>query len=218
MSRGKRTKAEAGQRLERRRQQAAAEQRAGLVCLGEIAGAHGVGGAVRVKGFTQEARSLTAYGPLFESTGTRALSLVVVGEARGALICRVEGVKDREAAQAMTGTRLCARRAALPETAADEFYYADLLGLRVERRDGHLLGKLVAIHDFGAGDLFEVALAEGGVLDLPFTRAVVPEIDLAAGRIVVEPPEMRGEPKRREPECAKEPGGGKGPGRGKGAK
>jgi 16S rRNA processing protein RimM len=176
----------------------AAERAAGLVCLGEITGAHGVAGAVRVKGFTEEARSLTAYGPLFESTGTRGFPLVIIGKARGALICRIEGVDTREAARALTGTRLCARREALPETGTDEFYHADLLGLRVEGRDGCSLGELVAIHDFGAGDILEVALAGGGVLDLPFTRAVVPEIDLAAGRIVVEPPEPRGEAKPRE--------------------
>jgi 16S rRNA processing protein RimM len=214
MSRRKKTKLKAAhpkrhpgpkQHPGRRGQLAAAERAAGLVCLGEITGAHGVGGAVRVKGFTEDASSLTSYGPLFDVTGTKGFPLTVVGEVRDVLICRIEGVGDREAAQALRGTRLCVRRSALPDPATEEFYYADLLGLRVERRDGKELGELAAIHNFGAGDILEVALVDGGVLDLPFTRAVVPEIDLAAGRIVVEPPELCGQPEpEKKPEKKKE--------------
>lgn len=162
------------------------------MCVGVVVGAHGVGGQVRVKSFTAEPAGLYALGPLTDEPGLRRFALTPVGAAGGALIARIDGVADRDAAEALKGTRLYAERAALPEPAADEYYHADLIGLRVELGDGTTLGRVRAVHDFGAGDLIEVADDEGqgkaGGLMVPFTVAAVPVVDLEGGRLVVDPP------------------------------
>lgn len=160
-----------------------------LVCVGVIVGAHGVRGAVRIKSFTAEAGDVTAYGPLSDEAGTRRFVLTTIGRARGAVLAKVEGVGDRNAAEALRGVRLYADRAAFPEPGEDEFYHADLIGLAAERGDGSPLGTVRAIANHGAGDMIEIALAAGGTAVLPFTKAVVPVVDLAGGRLVVDPPE-----------------------------
>lgn len=123
-----------------------------------------------------------------DETGTRSFRLKVTGMVRGNVIATIKGIGDRNAAEALAGTVLYADRGALPVLAADEFYQSDLIGLAVERRDGRALGTVVAIQNFGAGDLLEVAPPGGRTLLLPFTREVVPEVDVASGRIVVDPP------------------------------
>jgi 16S rRNA processing protein RimM len=158
------------------------------VCLGMIAGAHGVRGDVRVQSFTADPADIVAYGPLTDEAGTRKLSLKLVGETRGQLIARIAGVADRNAAEALKGLRLYVERSALPATAAEEYYHGDLLGLRCELRDGEAYGTVAALHDFGAGDVIEIERPGGERVMLPFTSAVVPVVDLAGGRLVVEPP------------------------------
>jgi 16S rRNA processing protein RimM len=153
-----------------------------------IVAAHGVQGQVKIKCFTAEPAGIAAYGELTDETGSRRFRLKVVGLTRGGVVAKLAGVGDRNAAEALKGVRLHVARSALPGPAADEFYHADLIGLRVERADGTLLGRVVALHDFGAGDLLEVAAAGKASVVLPFTRAVVPVVDLAGGRLVVEPP------------------------------
>lgn len=159
------------------------------VCVGVIVGAHGVRGAVRVKSFTEEARGLTSYGVLTDEAGARRFALQPVGAARGAVLARVDGIADRDAAEALRGTRLYAERGAFPATRENEFYLADLIGLAVETKDGAKLGRVRTIENFGAGDLIDLELAAGGSAYLPFTKAVAPLVDLAGGRIVVDPPE-----------------------------
>jgi 16S rRNA processing protein RimM len=158
------------------------------VCLGVIVAAHGIQGQVKVKCFTAEPRSIASYGELTDEAGLRRFRLKVVGPTRGGVVAKVEGVVGRNAAEALKGTGLYVARAALPEPAADEYYHADLIGLRAELTGGELLGRVVAVHDFGAGDLLEIAREVGGTIVLPFTRAVVPLVDVAAGRLIADPP------------------------------
>ena len=160
-----------------------------LLCVGAIAGVHGVRGLVKIKSFTGDPLDLTAYGPLTDESGRRRFRVTVTGRAKGLLIARIEGVEDREAAQALRGARLYAARAALPEPAEEEYYHADLIGLEAQDRGGAPLGRVVAVQNFGAGDILEIARPEGEPLLVPFTKAAVPIVDLAGGRVVLEPPE-----------------------------
>jgi 16S rRNA processing protein RimM len=164
---------------------ASAAPLAARICVGQFAGAHGVRGLVRLKSFTADPADVTRYGPVETEDGARRFALEVVGQAKGALIVRVADVADRDAASALAGTRLYVARARLPAPDADEFYHADLIGLRVAAPDGAALGTIRTVDDFGAGTLLELALADGRAVMVPFTRAVVPEIDLAHGRAVV---------------------------------
>ncbi len=160
------------------------------VCLGAIAGAHGVRGLVKIKSFTQDPADLTAYGPLADESGRRRFEIAVTGRATGLLVARIAGVEDRDAAQALRGVRLYVARAALPEPEdAEQFYQADLIGLAAEDPQGRPLGTIVAVENYGAGDFLEIARAEGAPLLVPFTKAAVPLVDLEGGRVVVAPPE-----------------------------
>ena len=158
------------------------------VCVGAIAGAHGVRGQVRIAAFTADPDDLMAYGPVRDEAGSRRFEITVVGRSRGQMIARVAGIGDRDAAEALKGIRLYVDRAALPATAADEFYHADLIGLAVVDRAGKSLGTIGAVHDFGAGDVLEIAPAEGPSVLVRFTREAVPEVDLKGGKVVVELP------------------------------
>lgn len=164
----------------------------GRVCLGVMVGAHGVRGLVKVKSFTEDPGDVAAYGPVSDESGGRQWRLAVVGPAPGksadVVLARVEGVTDRDAAQALHGVRLYVERAALPAPEAEEFYHADLIGLRVEDAAGEVLGSVRAVENHGAGDLLVVERADGPELLLPFTRAAVPQVDLPGGRLVAEPP------------------------------
>lgn len=161
-----------------------------LVCLGVIVGAHGVRGLVRVKSFTEDPEAIAAYGPLTDAAGRRSFTLSLRGESRGALLAAIEGVADRDAAQALKGVELHVPRARLPEPdEAEAFYAADLVGLPAYGPDGGQLGTVRGLADFGAGDVMEVTATDGRALTLPFTEAAVPEIAVAAGYVVIEPAE-----------------------------
>lgn len=159
------------------------------LCVGVIVGAHGVRGDLRVKSFTDRPADLLSYGPLTDASGTREFALRLLGSGRGVLRVHMDGIEDRDAAEALAGVELYVARSRLPAPARDEFYHTDLIGLRAERADGSLYGTVQALHDFGAGDMIEIALAAGGTVVLPFTRATVPVVEVEAGRVVVEPPE-----------------------------
>jgi 16S rRNA processing protein RimM len=158
------------------------------VCVGVIVGAHGVKGEVRVKSFTAEPGDVTAYGPMTDADGARRFEVEVTGSSRGVALARIEGVDDRDAAEALKGTELYVPRDALPPAGEDEFYHADLIGLAVELEDGSAFGAVKALHDFGAGEVIEIATKDGPDVVLPFTRRVVPVVDLEAGRVVIAPP------------------------------
>jgi 16S rRNA processing protein RimM len=164
--------------------------------MGVIGAPHGVRGAVRVKSFTDEPKAIGGYGALEDESGARRFTLKVTGTVKGdgMVIATLSGVVDRDQAEALRGLRLYAPRTALPATAEDEFYHADLIGLTAVRENGETVGTVIAAHDFGAGDMLEIARdghgAKGGQPVLvPFTRAAVPVVDIAGGRVVINPPD-----------------------------
>ena len=162
---------------------------ANRVVLAVVTGAHGTRGEVRLKSFATSLEAIAGYGPLDRSDGGPPLEVLAVRPAKDGLIARFEGLSDRNAAEALKGVELSVARDRLPEPAEDEFYFADLVGLTARRPDGTALGEVVAVHNYGAGDVIEVRLADGGeTVLLPFTRETVPEVDIAAGRLVIDPP------------------------------
>ena len=160
------------------------------ICVGAIAGAFGVQGEVRVKSFCAEPTAIADYGPLYTKDGGRSFKLRLTRPVAGGLGARIEGVTTKEQADALRGVDLYADRARLPHLPDDEFYHADLIGLTVRDTGGAELGVVHAVHNHGAGDLLEV-LPKGArqPILLPFTRAVVPTVDLAARIIIADPPE-----------------------------
>lgn len=161
----------------------------GKVCVGVIAGAFGVRGEVRLKSFCAEPEAIADYAPLTDAAG-REYSVRIDRPIKGGFAARLGGVPTREAAEALKGARLYAPRHRLPTLPSDEFYHADLIGLPVADAGGRKLGRVRAVHDFGAGDMLEIAgpgLSQPVML--PFTRDTVPIVDLAAHRIVADPPE-----------------------------
>jgi 16S rRNA processing protein RimM len=165
---------------------AVAEARENRVLLGRIAGAHGIRGEVLIKTFTAEPEAIGAYGPLSDKGGARTFEIQSVRvTAKGVVTC-LKGVADRNAAEALKGVELYVAREKLPAAAEGEFYHADLIGLSAVDREGRPIGEIVAVHNFGAGDLIEVRLAGSGKTELvPFTDDTVPEVDIAGCRAVV---------------------------------
>jgi len=166
------------------------------VCVGIITGAQGVRGAVRIKSFTSVPQDVAAYGPVADEAGERSFALRAVGTAKGVVVATIAGIADRDAAERLKGVRLYVARDRLPAPGEEEYYHADLIGLAAVLADGTPLGRVRAVHQYGAGDSLEVARESGGTVLVPFTRAAVPAIDLAAGRLVIDPPEglLDGEP------------------------
>jgi len=158
------------------------------VCLGVVTGAHGVQGAVRIKSFTAVPEDVARYGPLTDESGARRFELHLVGTAKGVVVARLSGAADRNQAEELRGLRLYLPRSALPQTAAEEYYHADLIGLEAVLGDGTPVGRVRAVHDFGAGDTLELTRPGAPPLMVPFTRAVVPNVELAMGRLVLDPP------------------------------
>jgi 16S rRNA processing protein RimM len=166
------------------------------ILVGVFGAPHGVRGELRVKSFTQDPRAIGGYSPLTDRAGARAFKFTALRLAKDdMLVVRVEGVANRDAAQKLTGVELFAPRDRLPPPDEDEFYHADLIGLAAVTREGEMLGEVVAIRNFGAGDILEISPTGGGeTLLLPFTKAAAPEIDFGQRRIVVAPPrEIEGE-------------------------
>jgi 16S rRNA processing protein RimM len=159
---------------------------ASRVLVAEIGAAHGLRGEVKLWSFTEDPMAVQGYGVL-EGEDGRTFTIESLKPAKGHVIARLAGVSDRTGAEALRGVKLYVPRERLPAPEDETFYYADLVGLAAVTGDGRTLGKVVAVHNFGAGDLIEVEAGSGTVM-LPFTAAVVPEVDLAAGRLVVDPP------------------------------
>lgn len=157
------------------------------VCLGAIMGSYGVRGEARVKSFCADPSAIGDYGPLTDDAG-RSYKVTVIRPVKGGYAVRLSGVPHKEAADALRGQRLWAPRAALPDPGDDEFYHSDLIGLHAVDTGGVDLGRVHAVHDHGAGDLLELRPGKGPSILVPFTRAIVPTVDLAAGRIVIDPP------------------------------
>lgn len=162
------------------------------VCVGAIAGAHGVKGEARIRAFTDDPFDVAAYGEVETEDGSLRFGLTILREAKpGVLIAALEGVAlSREEVQALGGTQLFVHRTALPDPEdEDEFYYSDLIGLAATYRDGKPLGTILAVADYGAGDMLDIKLQDSSkTIVVPFTKAAVPTVDLKAGRVVVDPP------------------------------
>jgi 16S rRNA processing protein RimM len=156
------------------------------ICLGQIGAAHGVGGEVRLRSFTSDPQAIASYGPL-ETEDGRVLRIESLRPAKDHFVAKLSGICDRNAAEQLTNVKLYVPRERLPEPdQADEFYYADLVGLAVVDPAGKSLGTVVAVHNFGAGDLIEMQESESRSTQmLPFDKVTVPVVDIAAGRIVV---------------------------------
>jgi 16S rRNA processing protein RimM len=169
------------------------------ICLGQIGAAHGVRGEVRLWSFTADPGAITDYGPL-ETEDGRTVQINSLRAAKDHFVAQLKGVSDRDAAERLTNVKLYVPRERLPQPSApDEFYHADLIGLAVVDREGTTRGTVVAVHNFGAGDLIEVKPTDGNTTQLlPFDEATVPVVDLAAGRLVViEPQSDEDAPKAR---------------------
>ncbi len=161
------------------------------VVVGQVGAAHGIRGEVRLKSFTAAPMDVTGYGPLAAADG-RSFEIETArpaaGPASDVLVVHFKGIDDRNAAEALNGVELSVPRERLPEAEEDEFYHADLIGLAAETVSGETLGTVIAVQNYGAGDLLEIAAPGAMPVLIPFTRAVVPTVDVAGGRVVVDPP------------------------------
>jgi 16S rRNA processing protein RimM len=164
------------------------------ICVARIGAAHGVRGAVKLWTFTEDPLAVQRYGPLSTKDGARQFEVTHAREARDHLVATLKGITTREDAERLNGLELYVAREKLPATDDDEYYHADLIGLAAVTTADAPLGRVIAIHNFGAGNIIEIAPLQGSTLLLPFTNAVVPSVDLAAGRVVIElPPEIDGD-------------------------
>ena len=165
----------------------------GRICVAQIGAPHGVRGEVKLKSFTADPLAVKDYGPLSSEDGALSIEIEAVRPAKSPatshLVARLRGVTDRNAAERLTNLKLFVARERLPPPADEEFYHVDLIGLLAVTADGTEIGTVVAIHDFGAGDILELKPVAGkGTIMLPFTEAFVPHVDIARRRIVVAPP------------------------------
>jgi len=161
------------------------------IVVAQFGAPHGVRGEIRLKSHTADPLSVGEYGPLAAADGRE----FVISGARQAggtqaemLVVSVDGITDRDAAASLNGIELSIPRERLPQPDDDDFYHADLVGLRADAVDGTALGSVVAIHNHGAGDILEIAALGGEPILVPFTKAVVPTVDIPGGRVVVDPP------------------------------
>ena len=181
-----------------------------MVLMGAIIGAHGIKGEVKVKSFASDPKAIAAYGALADAKG-RSFDLALVGKGtpgkggtgQDILIARIKGVGDRNAAEALKGVELFVARDRLPAiAAAEEFYSADLIGLTVTDRNGTALGRVAAVENYGAGDVLGIEGGPKGSFDVAFTRALVPVVDVAGGRIQLDLPDDFFDRPEGEPEPA----------------
>ena len=177
------------------------------VCVAAFSSAHGVSGAIRLKSYTENPDDVAQYGDLQSEDGSLTYELEVVSHTgKGELIVKVEGVSSRDEAELLKGERLYVSRTELPEAGDEEFYHADLIGLTVKTVSGKTLGTVRAVFDFGAGDMLEILPKEGTIIMVPFTKAIVPIVDIEKGRIVVDPPEGLITEKKKKAKKAKKEG------------
>jgi len=164
------------------------------ICIARIGAAHGVRGAVKLWTFTEDPLAVMQYGPLATKDGARSFEVANAREAKDHLVATFKGVTTREDAERLNGVELYIAREKLPDTDDGEYYHADLIGLAAVTAANEPLGRVTAIHNFGAGDIIEIAPPQGATMLLPFTNAVVPTVDLAQGLVVIElPSEIAGD-------------------------
>lgn len=159
-----------------------------LICVARIGAPHGVRGAVKLWTFTEDPLAVLDYGRTTTKDGARSFEIASLRAAKDHLVATLKGIDDRNAAARLNGVELYVSRDALPPVQSGEYYHADLIGLAAIDTAGAALGRVIAMHNFGAGDLIEIAPPSGPTLLLPFTDAVVPIVDLTAGHVVIAPP------------------------------
>jgi 16S rRNA processing protein RimM len=165
-----------------------------LILVGQVGGAFGVKGEVRITSFTSDPLALLDYRDLKREDGSPALTLLSGRAAKNGIVARAREIATPEQADATRGLRLYVPREALPEPDEDEFYLADLIGLEARDPAGAVVGRVKAVQDFGAGDLLEITPAEGGpTWWIAFTREAVPEVRLAEGVVVIDRPVETGD-------------------------
>jgi len=163
-----------------------AEHASPRILLGRIVGAHGLRGEILIYSFAELPESIAAYGPLSDAAGHKTFSITRAKATAKGVVARLAGVGDRTAAEELKGVELYVARDRLPAPAEDEFYHADLIGLLAVDPEGRPFGRIAAIHNFGAGDLIEIALTGSAKTELvPFTATSVPNVDVSAGRAVI---------------------------------
>ncbi len=159
------------------------------VCVGAIVGSFGVKGEVRLKSFCAEPAAIATYAPLFTEANSKGFSITITGAIKNGFSARLSGVETKEQADDLRGTQLFTERDKLPGLTDEEFYHADLIELSVMDTGGQQLGTVISVLNHGASDLLEVQLChQSATVLVPFTRDVVPTIDLTAGRIIIDPP------------------------------
>jgi 16S rRNA processing protein RimM len=170
------------------------------ICLGQIGAPHGVRGEVRLQSFTAEPAAIATYGPL-ETEDGRVFRIESLRPAKHAFVAKLSGIDDRNAAERLANIKLYVPRERLPQpTDPDEFYHADLIGLRAVDRAGRECGSVVAVHNFGAGDLIELRPPGGARTELlPFDATTVPEVNVRGGTIVINPSPLAGEGSEAKP-------------------
>lgn len=161
------------------------------VLLGEITGVHGIRGDVLVRAYTATPEAIASYGPLTDQSGTKTFSLTVVRVTEKGIVAKINGITDRTAAEALRGTKLFITRDQLPKPEAAEYYHADLVGLNAVSENGDELGKIISVQNFGAGDLLELKPLSGSASEfIPFEDEWVPRVDLDAGIVVINRPQL----------------------------
>src|SRR3979490_2891874 len=161
---------------------------AAQICVARIGAPHGVRGAVKLWTFTEDPLAVKCYGPLATRDGARHFEVTHAREAKGHLVATLKGIATREDAERFNGLEHYIAREKLPAPGGDEYYHADRMGLAAVTPGNGPLGRVIAIHNFGAGDIIEIAPPNGATMLLPFTNAVVPNVDIAGGRVAIELP------------------------------
>ena len=160
-----------------------------LICVGAIAGAFGVKGEGRLKSFTSIPEAIADYAPLFTEEGEKEFDVVITGEIKNGLSARMSGVISKEEADKLKGTRLFVPRERLPELLEDEYYHTDLIGLIVQNLEGSNIGRIKSVLNHGASDLLEIEnKRENKSILVPFTREIVPKVDLKNSIVIIDPP------------------------------
>ena len=157
-----------------------------LICIGVVAGVHGLKGAVKIKSFMENQEDILSFGPVFDSTFRDSYKITLVCKNKKGIVAHLSGIEDRNAAESIKGLELYIPREVLPELNEDEFYYHDLVGLDVDDLEDNRIGKVITVDNFGAGDIIEVSLVGGGTKMFTMSLKGTPIIDFDKGRIVVD--------------------------------
>jgi 16S rRNA processing protein RimM len=158
------------------------------ICVGIVSGSHGLQGSVKIRSFMTVPKDIVAYGPVTSKNGEKSYKIRLISSNQKGLVVKLSGVEDRDASEALRGTELYLSRNILPQLDENEYYYSDLIGMPVEHINGEVIGVVGIVDNYGAGEIMEVDLKDGGTEMFQMSRQVVPVIDLKNRRVVVNPP------------------------------